>query len=293
MKYGICHLTTTKYASTVRLAQIKLRLRPVEWPRQTISDYQLAIDPPPQSLMETEGAYPVHETKFTLREPISQLQVESRFTAEIQPLPFLVSETPSPAIADLREMALTHPDLSPVSPASYLFASPMAAPERDIALWASGFLNDSMPVLQAGSALMSAIHEQFTFDSVATVIDTPAIEAFNKRSGVCQDFAHIMIIAARSRGIPAAYMSGYLRTLPPPGQDRLVGADAMHAWVGVWCGPELGWIGCDPTNNVFAETDHILIAMGRDYGDVAPLDGVVHGSANQSMFFSVDVAPRD
>ena len=100
-----------------------------------------------------------------------------------------------------------------------------------------------------------------------------------------------MIIAARAHGIPAAYVSGYLRTLPPPGQERLVGADAMHAWVNLWCGDELGWIGFDPTNDMLADTDHIFIGMGRDYSDVAPLDGTFRGSSEQTMFFSVDVAP--
>jgi transglutaminase-like putative cysteine protease len=102
-----------------------------------------------------------------------------------------------------------------------------------------------------------------------------------------------MIIAARAHGIPAAYVSGYLRTLPPPGMPRLVGADAMHAWAALWCGEELGWVGFDPTNDVFARTDHIFVAMGRDYSDVAPLDGVFHGGAGQAMFFSVDVAPLE
>jgi transglutaminase-like putative cysteine protease len=101
----------------------------------------------------------------------------------------------------------------------------------------------------------------------------------------------VMIVAARAQGIPAAYVSGYMRTLPPPGAPRLVGADAMHAWAALWCGEELGWVGFDPTNDVFATTNHIFVAMGRDYGDVAPLDGVFRGGGQQTMFFSVDVAP--
>jgi transglutaminase-like putative cysteine protease len=108
---------------------------------------------------------------------------------------------------------------------------------------------------------------------------------------VCQDFAHIMIIAARAHGIPAGYVSGYLRTEPPPGQPRLVGADAMHAWVNLWCGDRLGWIGFDPTNGTVARADHIFIAMGRDFADVSPLDGVVHGGGDQTMTVAVDVVP--
>ena len=146
-------------------------------------------------------------------------------------------------------------------------------------------------MIGAGRALMESLHAEFRYDGNATKIDTPAIEAFRHRRGVCQDFAHIMIIAARAHGIPAAYVSGYLRTLPPPGRERLVGADAMHAWVNLWCGDELGWIGFDPTNNLIAGTDHIFTAMGRDYSDIAPLDGVFHGGAGQEMQVAVDVEP--
>jgi transglutaminase-like putative cysteine protease len=140
---------------------------------------------------------------------------------------------------------------------------------------------------------MRRIRTEFKYDPKATVISTPLTEVFEKRHGVCQDFAHAMIAGLRGLGLPAAYVSGYLRTIPPPGKPRLVGADAMHAWTSLWCGEELGWVGFDPTNDIFAETDHIFIAMGRDYGDVAPLDGVFHGGSKQTMDYSVDVVRTD
>jgi transglutaminase-like putative cysteine protease len=139
---------------------------------------------------------------------------------------------------------------------------------------------------------MNAIHAEFDYDAEATEAETPPAEAFRARRGVCQDFAHIMIIGLRAYGIPAAYVSGYLRTIPPPGKERLVGADATHAWVNLWCGDEIGWIGLDPTNALVAGEDHIFTAMGRDYGDVAPVDGVFLGGRGQEMEVSVDVAPR-
>ncbi|MDE8650131.1 transglutaminase family protein [Novosphingobium album (ex Liu et al. 2023)] len=293
MRYAVSHLTTVKYAAPVQLAQFAVRLRPAAWPGQTVSDYALSVDPAPAAISDGEGGYHVNEAKFMLREPIAQLRIESRFQVERQPLPHAIGGATGPGLTDLRERAMARPDLSPLSPASYIFASPIAQPEHDIALWASGFLGETMPVMEAGRALMEAIYRQFQYDGDATVADTPPIEAFHQRRGVCQDFTHIMIIAARAHGIPAAYVSGYLRTLPPPGQDRLIGADAMHAWVNLWCGEELGWIGFDPTNDRLADTDHIFIGMGRDYSDVAPLDGTFRGSAQQSMFFSVDVAPLD
>ncbi len=293
MRYSVSHITTLQYAEPVRLAQFNARLRPAAWPGQTMADYRLSVDPQPAEVAEREGGYYVNEARFSLREPISQLQIESRFTVEKESLPFFITGSTGPGLADLRERAMQKPDLSALGPASYSFASPIAAPERDIAMWASGFLTESMPVVEAGRRLMAAIHEQFAYESGATVADTPPIEAFRARHGVCQDFSHIMIIAARAHGIPAAYVSGYLRTLPPPGQARLVGADAMHAWVNLWCGEDLGWIGFDPTNDMLADTDHIFIGMGRDYSDVAPLDGTFRGSSQQTMFFSVDVAPLD
>ncbi len=139
--------------------------------------------------------------------------------------------------------------------------------------------------------LTAAIYTQFTYHPGITTSDTPPIEAFKNREGVCQDFAHIMIAALRAHGIPAAYVSGYLRTEPPPGAERLVGADAMHAWASIWCGPQMGWVGADPTNNCLVRNDHIVVAMGRDYADVAPIDGVFVGNTTQRMTVAVDVVP--
>jgi len=293
MRYAVTHSTTMEYATAVRLARFNVRLRPAAWPGQVVNDYALSVDSWPASIVEGEGAYYVNESKFTLAAPVQRLQVESRFTVTREALAPGLFGASGPVLGALRERAMALPDLTALGPAAYIFASPIAAPEREIALWAGGLLGDDMPVMDAGRALMAAIYGEFAFDNSATYPDTPPIDAFHLRRGVCQDFTHVMIIAARAHGIPAAYVSGYLRTLPPPGQPRLVGADAMHAWVNLWCGEELGWVGFDPTNNVLADTDHIFIGMGRDYSDVAPLDGTFRGSAQQTMFFSVDVAPLD
>jgi transglutaminase-like putative cysteine protease len=293
MRYAITHGTTMEYAAPARLAKFKVRLRPASWPGQTVSDYALSVDPAPTTFSEGEGAYHILESRFSLRDPVQRLRVESRFTVLREPLAAGLQTARGPDLAALRERALALPDLSALAPASYIFASPIAAPEREIGLWASRFLDESMPVMEAGRTLMRAIHREFAFDARATYPDTPPAQAFRQRRGVCQDFTHVMIIAARAHGIPAAYVSGYLRTLPPPGQSRLVGADAMHAWVNLWCGEELGWVGFDPTNDTLADTDHVFIGMGRDYSDVAPLDGTFRGSGRQRMFFSVDVAPLE
>jgi transglutaminase-like putative cysteine protease len=291
MIYEVRHNNTIRYSGFVHLAQFNVRLRPAPWPSQTVTNYRRFVDPLPWTVQEEEGAYVVNEARLTLRDPITQLTIESSFTVDVAPPPVDYATAPSPTIAELRAAALARPDLTRSAPASYLFASPIAGPLPEIAGWARGLLSEDMPVIQAGSALMAAIHGEFAYDSSATRADTPVLDSFRKRHGVCQDFAHVMIVAARAYGIPAAYVSGYLRTRPPPGMQRLVGADAMHAWAALWCGEALGWIGFDPTNNVFAMTDHIFVAMGRDYSDVAPLDGVFRGGGQQTMFFSVDVAP--
>ncbi|PEQ12739.1 transglutaminase [Novosphingobium sp. PC22D] len=293
MRYAVSHLTTVTYAEAIRMAQFAVRLRPAHWPGQSVTDYVFSVEPQPATIVEGEGGYYINEYKFELRDPIGQLSVESRFHVDRQPLSEDVTGASGPKLAELRELAMTRPDLSPLSPASYIFASTIARPEREIAEWAGQFLSDATPVVEAGSRLMGAIHSEFAYDGDATHPDTSPLEAFEKRRGVCQDFAHVMIVAARAHGIPAGYVSGYLRTLPPPGRERLVGADAMHAWACLWCGDELGWIGFDPTNDMLADVDHIFIGMGRDYSDVAPIDGRFRGSAEQSMYFSVDVAPLD
>lgn len=291
MIYEVRHNNTIRYSGFVHLAQFNVRLRPAPWPGQFVTNYRRFVDPLPWTVQEEEGAYVVNEARLTLRDPITQLTIESSFTVDVAPPPVDYATAPSPTIAQLRILALARPDLTRSAPASYLFASPIAGPLPEIAGWARGLIGEDMPVIQAGSALMAAIYEQFAYDSSATRADTPVLDAFLARHGVCQDFAHVMIVAARAYGIPAAYVSGYLRTRPPPGMQRLVGADAMHAWAALWCGEALGWVGFDPTNNVFATTDHIFVAMGRDYSDVAPLDGVFRGGGQQTMFFSVDVAP--
>jgi transglutaminase-like putative cysteine protease len=293
MRYAVSHMTRMEYAAPVRLARFAVRLRPADWPGQTVSGYRLGVDPEPGQIAEDKGGYWLNEARFTVREPITRLQVESRFTVEVEELPFFLADAGGPSLTDLRELAMHKPDLGPLSPASYIFSSSIATPEREIALWAGKFIGGTTPVVEAGRALMHAIHEEFAFDARATGTDTAPIEAFRRRHGVCQDFSHVMIVAARAHGIPAAYVSGYLRTLPPPGQERLMGSDAMHAWVNLWCGEELGWVGFDPTNDMLADTDHIFIGMGRDYADVAPLDGTFRGSAQQRMYYSVDVAPLD
>ncbi|MBD3730578.1 MAG: transglutaminase family protein [Sphingomonadales bacterium] len=290
MIYRVSHEIRMRYAKPVADARFNLRLKPVEWPGQAMSDYRLDILPQPAVRADETGPYYLTTTRLEYEADVAELAVSSSFTMAVEPRGH---PGPTPAVGELRQLALEVPDLSVLSPAPYLFASRIAAANREIGEWAAQLCPPDTAVLDAALALADRLHGEFTYQPGATDSGTAPIEAFRARNGVCQDFAHVMIMGLRWCGIPAAYASGYLRTIPPPGQEKLVGADAMHAWVTVWCGEQAGWVGIDPTNNCLASGDHILIAMGRDYADVAPIDGTFVGAAPQIMSGGVDVAVID
>jgi transglutaminase-like putative cysteine protease len=292
MRYRVEHLTRVKYRSPVRLARFNLRLAPVAWIGQTTSGFTLAIDPKPTLREERPGAYPFHLTRVEIDQPIETLEIRARFEATAQDA-MLDLAMPDPPIATIARSALAQRSLDAWSPTLYLYPSPLLPGERAIADWAAPLLPADAPVLAAGLAITQAIHRDFRYDSDATEADTPVAEAFAIRRGVCQDFAHILIEAFRSAGLPAAYVSGYLRTVPPPGQKRLVGVDAMHAWVALWCGVQRGWVGLDPTNGCIAGSGHLVTAIGRDYADVSPIDGIFVGGGSQRIETRVDVVPLE
>lgn len=181
--------------------------------------------------------------------------------------------------------------LDAASPHHFTGPSPRVRPSRELTDFATAVIRPSMTVFAIADLLSKAIHERMEFDAAATTVDTTPQEAFAKKRGVCQDFTHIMIACLRGVGVPAAYVSGLLRTVPPAGGERLEGADAMHAWVRVWCGQETGWVEFDPTNAMLAGEDHIVVGYGRDYTDVAPVRGVLRSSGAQSSTQAVDVVP--
>lgn len=195
----------------------------------------------------------------------------------------------SPDVAGVRQQWAAVSSLEAESPAHFLGPTLRLLPNKGI----SGFAQDISVSGDSAAATVikigQALHDMMTFDSVATTVDTSAAEAFAIKRGVCQDFSHIMILALQALGIPAAYVSGYLRTLPPEGGVKLAGADAMHAWVRAWCGAEMGWIEYDPTNATLVGTDHIVVGYGRDYSDIAPINGHLRSSGNQTNMQAVDV----
>ncbi|WP_010162134.1 transglutaminase family protein [Sphingomonas sp. PAMC 26617] len=290
MIYDIRHVTRFDYGGNVKFARCNLRLKPIHWSGQRLLDYTLRISPAGRVSPARAEAGLANVVRLVVDEPVRHLVIESISRIDIdRPVP--MPSDGSPRLHDIAIAARASRDPSPAGPASYLFPSPLIPLDRDIADYCALDLDPDRPALDAAIALAQRIQHDFAFDPHATLVDTPPHEAFLKRGGVCQDFAQIMIAGLRAAGLPAAYASGYIRTIPPPGQARLVGADATHAWVLLWCGPELGWVGVDPTNGIWMAGDHIVMAIGRDYGEIAPIDGVVLGSSAQKMDVSVDVAP--
>ncbi|WP_242186816.1 transglutaminase family protein [Sphingomonas sp. CARO-RG-8B-R24-01] len=290
MIYDIRHVTRFDYGGNVKFARCNLRLKPIHWSGQRLLDYDLRISPAGRVSPARAEAGLANVVRLVVDEPVRHLVIESISRIDIdRPVP--MPSDGSPRLHDIAVAARASRDPSPAGPASYLFPSPLIPLDRDIADYCALDLDPDRPALDAAIALAQRIQHDFAFDPHATLVDTPPHEAFLKRGGVCQDFAQIMITGLRAAGLPAAYASGYIRTIPPPGQARLVGADATHAWVLLWCGPELGWVGVDPTNGIWMAGDHIVMAIGRDYGEIAPIDGVVLGSSAQKMDVSVDVAP--
>jgi transglutaminase-like putative cysteine protease len=290
MLYAIRHVTHFDYADPVEFARCNLRLKPIHWSGQTLDSYELQIAPGGRVSPARAEAGLANVMRLVIDQPVRSLTITSLAHMTVdRPIPEIYASDPT--LADVARMARESRDASPASPASYLYPSPRIGNDRAIAEWCAQDLDPSRGALEAGMALALRIQREFAFDPTATLVDTSPHDAFVQRGGVCQDFAQIMISGLRAAGLPAAYASGYLRTLPPPGQPRLVGADATHAWVLLWCGPDRGWIGLDPTNGIWMANDHIIMAIGRDYADIAPIDGIVLGSGAQDMDVSVDVEP--
>lgn len=292
MLYQIRHVTRFEYAEPVAFARNNLRLEPILWSGQTVEDYALILEPQGRVFPTRAEAGLANVVRLVVEQPARTLTIESRARVRVDRL-VPIPDSSDPSVAQIGEWARASRDPSPAGPAAYLFPSPLIPLDREIAAWCAADLDPARGVLDAALALALRIQRDFAFDPTATLVDTPPREAFLKRGGVCQDFAQIMLSGLRAAGLPASYASGYIRTLPPPGKPRLVGADATHAWVLVWAGPQLGWVGVDPTNGIWMAGDHVVVAIGRDYADVAPIDGIVLGSGARKMHVSVDVEPLE
>jgi transglutaminase-like putative cysteine protease len=288
MIYDIRQVTTYRYASPVAYARHVLRLTPIDRMGQRVHAAAVEIEPTPVERREGHDFFGNRVTWVELDRPHDTLSV--RVAARVAVKRDIALEA-TPPWEVIRDAAFASVDLSPNSPAHYLFPSRQVSLDPEICTYAAESFAVGRPILEAAVDLMRRIKADFTYEIGATTASTTPPMSFALRRGVCQDFAHIMISGMRDLGLPAAYVSGYLRTGQPSDKDQLQGAGAMHAWVLVGCGEEVGWRGLDPTNGIFAGDDHVVLAIGRDYADVAPIDGVIFASGGQRLEVSVSVTP--
>lgn len=293
MLYDLTLHLGSAYDHPVATGRHALRVAPLEIDgRQRVLDVNLDIEPRPDSQRSFESFFGGQTTGFVIRHPHNALDIRLHARVEVTAPEWRVEK--SIPLARLEDALQSIRSVDPTSPCHFLEPSPrLPAAEGAMKAYARESLAAGETTANIAKDLMRRIHRDFTYDAKATTVDTSAADSFRLRRGVCQDFTHVMISCLRALGIPSGYVSGYLRTLPPPGKPKLVGADAMHAWVRAWCGPECGWIEFDPTNDMLATADHIVSCHGRDYADIAPLAGTVKGHGGQDGFQKVDISVAD
>lgn len=289
MIYDVRQTTHYSYGEAVPFSRHIIRMQPVARRGQHVTASALSIDPPPGERREAEDFFGNRVTRIAIDQPHDALIVTVRARIRVDEMEPLLPELTLPW-EDVAALAMASQDCASAAPIHRLFPSRMVPIDPAMTAYAAESFIPGRPVLAAACDLNRRIQRDFAYDTGATAVDTDPAHAFALRRGVCQDFAHIMIAGLRGLGLPAGYVSGWLRTVPPPGETRLEGADATHAWVSLWCGPQ-GWIGLDPTNGILAGHDHVVLAEGRDYADVAPLDGIIWSGAGHALSVAVDVVP--
>ena len=267
-----------------------LRMMPMQIAgEQEVLSSGLFVDPAPDERIESRDFFGNPTVEVNHRKSWSKLVLTMR--AQVRRLQRRPMLDLSPALDYLDGDVRKVHSLDAGSPYHFTGASNRIPYVRAIHDYARGLMTPGITAFEAARVLNLALRKDMKYDAKATDVNTAASDAFSRRRGVCQDFSHIMITALRALGVPAAYVSGFLRTIPPEGKPRLAGADAMHAWVRVWCGYDLGWVEFDPTNGLIVNTDHIVVAFGRDYSDVSPVRGVLRTTGPQKTEQSVDVVP--
>ena len=290
MNYLVTHTTKYKYSVPVSVCHNVLMLEPAISPLLTNLEYDLDIVPEPTMTTRRIDMFGNVVQRFSLEESHLTLNItsKSRVTSHGQ------AEPSADLAATCQQVSIQskqHSDPNWLSVAPFFFESPRIKFSKDLADYGRQSLIANRSVASAAMELTRRIYTDFKYDTDATAVDTPTSVAFRGRHGVCQDFAHVAVACLRSCGLPARYVSGYLRTKPPEGKKRLIGADESHAWFSVYCGAQLGWIDFDPTNDCLCGSDHVPIAFGRDYSDVVPVKGMFLGGGKTSLSVSVDVAP--
>ena len=289
MKYKVRHETSYAYADPVQLSHNLAHLRPLSDARQILTSFELEVDPRPAVVSEHVDGWGNGVHFLLVQESHDRFRICAESRVEVLPrCGFDPSD--SPPWEEVAAMVASRPSGEAAKASQFRHASPFVPLLRAAREWALVSFRPGRPLGEAAIELMERIHAEFAYDPGATSVATPLAEVIERRRGVCQDFSHAMIGCLRSLGLPARYVSGYLETRPPPGKPRLVGADASHAWVQFWC-PRSGWTDLDPTNDMVPSERHVTVAVGRDFGDVTPLKGLLLGGGGQRVEVSVDVHP--
>jgi transglutaminase-like putative cysteine protease len=287
--YKVRHITTYDYEDPVSVSHHVLRLTPRDLARQRCNKSHIIIVPAPASTVTRTDYFGNVLTFFTLREPHDRLIVEASSELKVHIVEAL-DFSRSPRWETVPQSLESENSVEVLDAYQFVFNSKRVSRSPELAAYARDSFPRGRPLLEAVRDLTRRIHQDFFFDTKATEVTTPVETFFEKRRGVCQDFAHLQVACLRSLGLPARYVSGYLRTMPPPGRTRLTGADASHAWCSAWC-PGAGWLDFDPTNDCVPSDGHVTIAWGRDYSDVSPIHGVLFGGARHTLHVGVDMIP--
>lgn len=292
-RYCITHETHYRYSVPVALSQQLVHLFPRTCSWQHCDAQVLHMEPIPTRRHDEQDVFGNPLTRLLFETPHDSLTLTATLQIDVQTREQpLLEQSPAweTVTAQLDYCADTSPTADVLDACRFRYESPAVRLKKAFVHYSAECFNNGTPLLQAAQQLMQKIFTEFTFDSSATEVTTPLMHVLEQKRGVCQDFAHLMIACLRSRGLAARYISGYLLTQPPPGQPRLIGADASHAWVSVFC-PQNGWVDFDPTNNMLPGNEHITLAWGRDFSDVSPLRGVILGGGHHTLEVKVTVAP--
>lgn len=285
MKLDVSHKTLYKYSSPVVQSQHLVHMSPRPVSRQTVRHHSLLVEPAPAARQDGTDAFGNRTVTLELELPHKEFVLHARSTIEtVKPAPLdLAATTPW----DQLDARLDGTDID-IDVVQFRAMSRLTTANLDIADYAAKSFPPGRPVLEGTFDLVRRIFTEFKFDATATDLSTPIIQVFRQKRGVCQDFSHLALAALRAMRIPARYVSGYILTHPPPGQKKLQGTDASHAWISVWC-PEAQWVDFDPTNGLVVADEHVTIAYGRDYEDVSPISGVLLGVGEHTVTVAVDV----
>ena len=288
MNYHITHRTLYEYSAPVSVSQHVARLAPRATETQQCAEFSLEIEPLPALRTTREDYFGNALCLFSIQQVHQRLEITTTSRVCVQAGAKVVAEN-SPPWEQVAQLFLDPVSPDVVEPYQFVFDTAQVRGSFEFADYARESFSPETPLLIGARELTRRIFKDFKYDPKATTIATPLEEVWEKRRGVCQDFAHLGIACLRSLGLSARYVSGYLRTRPPEGKPRLVGADASHAWFSIFC-PGTGWVDFDPTNNCQPTGEHITVALGRDFGDVSPVAGILTGGGQHEVKVSVDVA---